>query len=88
MPEPGQEGVYALLQGKRMSIEPEGFSAVHARGGAEHRLRSGDLISKWQPLGIGALEGAQIAAGDDEEREALEPGNGNVDEQEESASAS
>jgi hypothetical protein len=39
-----------------MTIEPEGFSDTHARGGSEHRLRSGDLSKKWQPLGVGALE--------------------------------
>ena len=50
-PEPGQEGIYGLLEGERMYIEPEGFNSVHARGGAEHRLRSGDLAKKWQPLG-------------------------------------
>jgi lysine 2,3-aminomutase len=55
-PEPGQEGVLALLEGDRMTIEPEGFSETHARGGSEHRLRSGDLAKKWQPLGVGALE--------------------------------
>jgi lysine 2,3-aminomutase len=55
-PEPGQEGILALLQGDRMSIEPEGFSDTHARGGAEHRLRSGELNKKWQPLGVGALD--------------------------------
>ena len=51
--ESGQEGVLALLEGERMTIEPAGFSDVHARGGAEHRLRAGDA-TKWQPLGIGA----------------------------------
>ncbi|MFZ0547610.1 MAG: lysine 2,3-aminomutase [Candidatus Promineifilaceae bacterium] len=55
-PEPGQSGVLGLLEGERMSIEPEGFSDTHARGGAEHRLRSGELAKKWQPLGVGALE--------------------------------
>jgi lysine 2,3-aminomutase len=50
--EPGQRGVLGLLEGERLTIEPAGFSEVHARGGAEHRLRSGDA-SKWQPLGIG-----------------------------------
>ena len=74
-PEPGQEGIYALLEGERMFIEPEGFSAVHARGGAEHRLRSGELQKKWQPLGIGALEAKQIPAGDATEPEALESGD-------------
>jgi lysine 2,3-aminomutase len=54
--EPGQEGVMALLAGKRLTIEPEGFDDVHARGGAEHRLRSGEIENKWQPLGVGAIE--------------------------------
>jgi lysine 2,3-aminomutase len=73
-PEPGQEGIYALLEGERMFIEPEGFSTVHARGGKEHRLRSGDLQKKWQPLGIGALEGKQFPSGDTSEPDALESG--------------
>ncbi len=55
-PEPGQEGILGLLQGQRMFIEPEGFEQIHARGGAEHRLRSGELAQKWQPLGVGAIE--------------------------------
>ena len=60
--EPGQDGVHGLLQGRRMSIEPEGFSQVRSRGGSEHRLRSGEKAQKWQPLGVGAMEGekAQI----------------------------
>jgi len=49
--EPGQEGIAGLLEGERMTIEPAGFDAVHARGGAQHRLRADS--SKWQPLGIG-----------------------------------
>lgn len=53
--EPGQEGVHGLLQGQRMFIQPDGFDQVHARGGAEHRLRSGELSHKWQPLGVGAI---------------------------------
>ena len=56
-PEPGQEGILKLLEGKEMFIEPEGFANTHSRGGVEHRLRSGDLSSKWQPLGVGAMEG-------------------------------
>ena len=56
-PEPGQEGLSALLAGEEMTIEPEGFSETRARGGKEHRLRSGDVAGKWQPLGIGAIEG-------------------------------
>ncbi|MFW5941607.1 MAG: lysine 2,3-aminomutase [Chloroflexota bacterium] len=55
-PEPGQEGVFGLLQGQQMYIEPQGFEEVHARGGAEHRLRSGEQAQKWQPLGVGAIE--------------------------------
>ena len=50
--EPGQRGVLGLLEGERLTIEPAGFSETHARGGEEHRLRSGDA-GKWQPLGIG-----------------------------------
>jgi lysine 2,3-aminomutase len=65
--EPGQEGIHGLLQGDRMQIAPEGFENVHARGGAEHRLRSGELSKKWQPLGVGAIEGEQksLPAGED-----------------------
>lgn len=61
-PEPGQEGILKLLEGEQMSIEPEGFTQIHARGGAEHRLRSGDLSHKWQPLGVGAMEGDRSQA--------------------------
>ncbi|NKQ36284.1 MAG: lysine 2,3-aminomutase [Chloroflexi bacterium] len=59
--EPGQEGIYGLLEGQRMFIEPEGFEDIHARGGAEHRLRSDELAKKWKPLGVGAVEGEQSA---------------------------
>ena len=59
--EPGQEGIYGLLEGHRMFIEPEGFEDIHARGGAEHRLRSDDLAKKWKPLGVGAVDGEQSA---------------------------
>jgi lysine 2,3-aminomutase len=55
-PEQGQAGIHGLLQGERMTIEPEGFSEVHARGGQEHRLRSGEIAKKWQPLGVGSIE--------------------------------
>ena len=51
-PEPGQAGVTSLLDGEQLFIKPEGFDAVHSRGGASHRLRTD--ASKWQPLGIGA----------------------------------
>ncbi len=57
--EPGQEGVLALLEGDRLAIAPEGFEQTHARGGSEHRLRSGLQNSKWQPLGVGSVP-AQI----------------------------
>jgi lysine 2,3-aminomutase len=59
-PEPGQEGILDLLEGQRLTIEPDGFSQVHSRGGAEHRLRSGEDSHKWQALGVGALEGTQV----------------------------
>ena len=55
-PEPGQEGILGLLEGHRMTIEPSGFSEVHARGDSSHRIRSGDQSHKWQPLGVGAIE--------------------------------
>ena len=55
-PEPGQEGVTELLEGKRMTIEPDGFDIVRSRGGKEHRLRSGDDVHKWQPLGVGSID--------------------------------
>jgi lysine 2,3-aminomutase len=55
-PEPGQSGVLGLLEGERMTIEPEGFDQTHARGGGEHRLRAGDIAQKWQPLGVGSIE--------------------------------
>ncbi len=57
-----------------MSIEPEGFSKVHARGGIEHRLRSGEIAKKWQPLGIGAMEGEEIPISDLKEKGALQSG--------------
>ena len=80
-PEPGQEGIYALLEGKKMSIEPEGFDTVHARGGKEHRLRSGEFAKKWQPLGIGALDGQEISQGEEKERAALQPGEESADDE-------
>ena len=49
--EPGQTGVTGLLDGEAMSIKPEGFDAIHVRGGGKHRLR--EHPEKWQPLGIG-----------------------------------
>src|SRR5512136_1631195 len=53
-PEPGQEGLTALLDGDQMFIKPEGFDTLRARGGLQHRLKD---PKKWQPLGIG--EGKQ-----------------------------
>ncbi len=79
-PEPGQEGIYGLLDGQRMFIEPQGFADVHARGGAEHRLRSGDLAQKWQPLGIGALEGSQLSSGKEDKQQALAGGEAGEEE--------
>lgn len=52
-PEPGQEGVTALLDRKALFIKPEGFDKTHERGGAKHRLRSEDT-HKWQPVGVGS----------------------------------
>lgn len=55
-PEPGQEGILGLLEGERMTIQPEGFEETHARGGTEHRLRSGEIADKWRPLGVGSID--------------------------------
>jgi lysine 2,3-aminomutase len=49
-PEPGQEGLTALLDGDQMFIKPVEFDQLHERGGFQHRLKDG---SKWIPLGIG-----------------------------------
>jgi lysine 2,3-aminomutase len=52
-PEPGQEGLTALLDGDKMFIKSEGFDEVHDRHGIQHRLKDD---SKWKPLGIGPGE--------------------------------
>jgi lysine 2,3-aminomutase len=56
-PEPGQLGVTTLLDGDALFIKPEGFDALHSRGGSQHRLRADE--SKWKPLGIG--DGSDIS---------------------------
>ncbi|WP_322791925.1 lysine 2,3-aminomutase, partial [Bellilinea sp.] len=38
--EPGQTGITGLLDGEEMFIKPEGFDALHNRGGGLHRLRA------------------------------------------------
>jgi lysine 2,3-aminomutase len=54
-PEPGQTGVLGLLEGERITIEPDGFAETHARGAEQiHRLKADP--HKWQPLGIGEPE--------------------------------
>ncbi len=49
--EPGQSGVFGLLEGENMFIKPEGFDRLHQRGGGIHRLR--ENAEKWVPRGIG-----------------------------------
>jgi len=49
--EPGQSGVFGLLEGEDLSIKPEGFDHLHERGGGIHRLR--ENTEKWIPRGIG-----------------------------------
>ena len=49
--EPGQSGVFGLLEGEDLSIKPEGFDHLHERGGGIHRLR--ENAEKWIPRGIG-----------------------------------
>jgi lysine 2,3-aminomutase len=69
-PEPGQEGVSALLEGRKMDIRPQGFDDTHRRGReGEHRL-SADA-AKWRPYGVGdEAEPAEPAA----DEEPAEPG--------------
>lgn len=52
-PEPGQEGIFGLLDGEQMFIKPEGFDELHDRHGIQHRLKD---AKKWVPLGIGTGE--------------------------------
>jgi len=52
-PEPGQSGVFGLLEGEQMFIKPGGFDEIHDRQGIQHRLKDG---KKWVPLGIGEGE--------------------------------
>ena len=49
--ESGQTGVSGLLEGKGMTIKPQGFDNTHMRSGETHRLRMDG--GKWKPLGIG-----------------------------------
>jgi lysine 2,3-aminomutase len=49
-PEPGQSGVFGLLDGENMFIKPNHFDEVHDRQGVQHRLKD---EKKWVPLGIG-----------------------------------
>ena len=68
-PEPGQEGITGLLDGKRMWIEPKGFEEVHTRGTDEqHRLKD---PAKWVPYGVGAIEGTTVGG---TQLPVLEPG--------------
>jgi hypothetical protein len=54
-PEPGQSGVFGLLEGERMWIEPTDFAQVHERGNHQpHRLQRPE---KWTPYGVGPIEG-------------------------------
>jgi lysine 2,3-aminomutase len=88
--EPGQEGVLALLEGEKLTIEPQGFSETRARGAAEHRLRSGELSHKWQPLGVGAIESERSRrerlAGPDELKHLEAPEDTEPNRQEQAAS--
>jgi lysine 2,3-aminomutase len=52
-PEPGQEGLTAMLDGEKLFLKPEGFDEIHDRHGTQHRLKD---ENKWKPLGIGPGE--------------------------------
>ena len=58
-PEPGQEGISGLLDGKRMWIEPAGFAQVHDRGARGARTGSRTRPSGCR-CGVGAIEGTAI----------------------------
>lgn len=49
--EPGQSGIFGLLEGEQLFVKPEGFDQLHSRGGEMHRLREDS--DKWIPRGIG-----------------------------------
>ncbi len=59
--EPGQDGIFGMLDGSKMFIKPEGFDNLHNRGGGMHRLRADS--EKWKPLGIGSGNEAENAGG-------------------------
>lgn len=60
--EPGQSGVFGLLEGEHLFIAPEGFEQTHKRGGGKHRLNADE--HKWQPFGIGTETSPQYAMGE------------------------
>lgn len=58
--EPGQSGVYGLMQGERISIEPKEFSESRQREGAiEHRLNNRE--DKWEAHGVGSVNNVNDA---------------------------
>jgi len=72
-----QAGVLGLLEGDQLVIRPEGFEALHSRGGESHRLRLD--ASKWQPMDIGgpvARPPKQDPAGSEPAEAAQPAGNG------------
>ena len=51
--EPGQSGIFGLMEGERISIEPKEFAeSRHRPGATQHRLNSRE--DKWAANGIGA----------------------------------
>ena len=44
-PEPNQEGILALLEGKQLDLKPEGFDQTHRRNGIQYRLNQDQ--SQW-----------------------------------------
>lgn len=57
--EPGQSGIYGLLEGERVSIEPKEFSESRNRPGAtQHRLNSRE--DKWAAYGVGGGAPASV----------------------------
>ena len=46
-PEPGQAGIWGLLDGQQLAIAPEGFEATHHRNEIEHHFNQND--GEWLP---------------------------------------
>ena len=59
--EPGQRGIYGLMEGDQISIEPKEFSESRLRpGSTQHRLNNRE--DKWQAYGVGMASESKEAS--------------------------